>query len=46
VLSIVEFYEYGAMPKQLVVGADLLVLLGGMSLRALIIYSATPPQIV
>jgi formate-dependent nitrite reductase membrane component NrfD len=46
VLSIVEYYEYGAMPKQLVVGADLLVLLGGMSLRALIIYSATPPQIV
>lgn len=46
VLSIVEYYEYGEMPKYLVVGADLLVLLGGMSLRALIIYSGQPPQIV
>ena len=46
VLSIVEYYEYGEMPKSLVVGADLLVLLGGMSLRALIIFSGTPPQVV
>ncbi len=45
-LSIVEYYEYGAMPKYLVVGADLLVLIGGMSLRAVIIFSATSPQIV
>jgi len=46
ILSVVEYYEYGEMPKQLVVGADLLVLVGGMSLRALIIFSAQPPQIV
>ena len=46
VLSIVEYYEYGEMPKYLVVGADLLVLIGGMSLRALIVYSGQPPQIV
>jgi len=46
VLSIVEYYEYGEMPRSLVVGADLLVLLGGMSLRALIIFSGTPPQVV
>lgn len=45
VLSIVEYYEYGEMPKILVVGADLLVLVGGMSLRALIIFSGSPPQI-
>ena len=46
VLSIVEYYEYGEMSKYLVVGADLCVLIGGMSLRALIIFSATPPQII
>ena len=46
VLSIVEYYEYGKMPKYLVVGADLLVLVGGMSLRALIIFSHSAPQIV
>ncbi len=46
VLSIVEYYEYGEMPKFLVVGADLLVLVGGMSLRALIIFSGKPPIIV
>lgn len=46
VLSIVEYYEYGEMPRSLVVVADLLVLLGGMSLRALIIFSGTPPQVV
>ncbi len=46
VLSIVEYYEYGEMSKFLVVGADLCVLVGGMSLRALIIFSATPPQII
>lgn len=46
VLSIVEYYEYGEMPKFLVVGADLLVLLGGMSLRALIVFSGKPPIIV
>jgi formate-dependent nitrite reductase membrane component NrfD len=45
-LSIVEYYEFGAMPKHLVIGADLCVLVGGMSLRALIIFSATPPQII
>lgn len=45
VLSIVEYYEYGEMPKILVVGADLLVLVGGMSLRALIVFSGSPPQI-
>jgi len=45
-LSIVEYYEYGEMPKSLVVGADVLVLVGGMSLRALIVFSATSPQIV
>jgi polysulfide reductase chain C len=45
-LSIVEYYEYGEMPKYLVVGADLLVLIGGMSLRALIIFSHSAPQIV
>ena len=46
VLSIVEYYEYGKMSKYLVVGADLCVLVGGMSLRALIIFSGTPPQII
>ncbi|MEW6350583.1 MAG: NrfD/PsrC family molybdoenzyme membrane anchor subunit [Thermodesulfobacteriota bacterium] len=46
VLSVVEYYEYGEMPKLLVVGADVCVLIGGMSLRALIIYSGTPPLIV
>ncbi len=46
VLSIVEYYEYGEMPKYLVVGADLCVLIGGMSLRALIIFSGTPPQVI
>jgi len=46
ILSIVEYYEYGAMPKLLVVGADLLVLLGGMSLRALIVFSGSPPQVI
>ncbi len=46
VLSIVEYLEYGEMPKALVVSADLLVLVGGMSLRALIIFSGQPPQIV
>ncbi|HMK33731.1 MAG TPA: NrfD/PsrC family molybdoenzyme membrane anchor subunit [Desulfomonilaceae bacterium] len=45
-LSIVEYFEYGEMPKYLVVGADLLVLIGGMSLRALIVFSGTPPQII
>lgn len=46
VMSIVEYHEYGEMPKILVVGADLLVLIGGMSLRAVIIFSGTPPHIV
>jgi polysulfide reductase chain C len=46
ILSIVEYYEYGEMPKSLVVGADVLVLVGGMSLRALIVFSGQPPQIV
>jgi formate-dependent nitrite reductase membrane component NrfD len=46
ILSIVEYYEYGAMPKYLVVAADLLVLVGGMSLRAVIIFSGTPPHII
>jgi formate-dependent nitrite reductase membrane component NrfD len=46
VLSVVEYYEYGRMPKHLVVAADLLVLVGGMSLRALIIFSGSPPQII
>ncbi len=46
VLSIVEYNEYGEMPMHLVVGADLCVLIGGMSLRALIIFSGTPPQII
>ena len=46
ILSIIEYLEYGQMPKALVVGADLLVLIGGMSLRALIIFSGTPPQII
>lgn len=46
ILSAIEYYEYGAMPKYLVVGADLLVLIGGMSLRALIIFSGTPPQVI
>jgi formate-dependent nitrite reductase membrane component NrfD len=45
-LSIVEYYEYGEMSKYLVVGADLCVLVGGMSLRALIVFSGTPPQII
>ena len=45
-LSIVEYLEYGEMSKYLVVGADLCVLVGGMSLRALIIFSGTPPQII
>jgi formate-dependent nitrite reductase membrane component NrfD len=45
-LSIVEYYEYGEMPKLLVVGADLCVLIGGMSLRALIIFSGSAPQII
>jgi polysulfide reductase chain C len=46
ILSVIEYLEYGDMPKALVVGADLLVLIGGMSLRALIIFSGTPPQII
>jgi len=46
ILSIFEYLEYGEMPKALVVGADILVLMGGMSLRALIIFSGTPPQII
>jgi polysulfide reductase chain C len=46
VLSIAEYLEYGEMPKSLVVGADLCVLIGGMSLRALIVFSASPPQIL
>jgi polysulfide reductase chain C len=46
VLSIAEYLQYGEMPKYLVVGADLCVLVGGMSLRALIVFSATPPQIL
>lgn len=46
ILSIVEYREFGEMPKALVVGADLLVLVGGMSLRALIIFSGSPPNIV
>jgi polysulfide reductase chain C len=46
VLSIIEYFEYGRMPKFLVVGADLLVLIGGISLRAVIIFSAVSPQIV
>lgn len=46
VLSIVEYYEYGEMPMHLVVAADLCVLIGGMTLRALIIFSGTPPQII
>ena len=46
ILSIIEYYEYGEMPKGLVIGSDLLVLMGGMSLRALIIFSGTPPQII
>ena len=46
ILSVVEYYEYGRMPKHLVVAADLLVLVGGMSLRALIIFSGSPPQII
>jgi formate-dependent nitrite reductase membrane component NrfD len=46
ILSIVEYYEYGEMPKSLVVGADICVLIGGMSLRALIVFAAAPPQIL
>jgi polysulfide reductase chain C len=46
VLSIAEYLQYGEMPKYLVVGADLCVLIGGMSLRALIVFAASPPQIV
>ena len=46
ILSIIEYLEYGQMPKALVVGVDLLVLIGGMSLRALIIFSGTPPHII
>ncbi len=45
-LSVIEYLEYGEMPKALVVGADILVLIGGMSLRALIVFSGTPPQII
>jgi len=45
-LSIVEYLEYGEMSKYLVVAADLCVLVGGMSLRALIVFSGTPPQII
>ncbi|MGO8879484.1 MAG: NrfD/PsrC family molybdoenzyme membrane anchor subunit [Desulfomonilaceae bacterium] len=46
ILSVLEFLEYGQMPKSLVVGADILVLIGGMSIRALIVFSGTPPQII
>jgi polysulfide reductase chain C len=46
VLSIVEYLEYGEMPKYLVVLADTCVLIGGMSLRAVIIFSASPPQVI
>ncbi|MHB8203110.1 MAG: NrfD/PsrC family molybdoenzyme membrane anchor subunit [Desulfomonilaceae bacterium] len=46
ILSVFEFLEYGQMPKSLVVAADILVLIGGMSIRALIVFSGTPPQII
>ncbi|MGO9116339.1 MAG: NrfD/PsrC family molybdoenzyme membrane anchor subunit [Desulfomonilaceae bacterium] len=46
VLSIAEYYEFGQMSKCLVIGADVCVLIGGMSLRAVIIFSVTPPQII
>ncbi len=46
ILSIFEYLKYGEIPKALVLGADILVLIGGMSLRALIIFSGTPPQII
>ncbi len=46
ILSVFEFLEYGQMPKSLVVGADILVLVGGVSIRALIVFSGTPPQII
>jgi len=46
VLSLVEYYEFGETPKYLVLVADLCVLVGGMSLRAVIIFSGTPPQII
>jgi polysulfide reductase chain C len=45
-LSLVEYYEYGELPKFMLVGAELLILIGGLSLRALVILSGQPPQIV
>ncbi len=45
-LSLAEYYEYGKLSKYLVIGADICVLVGGLSLRALIIFSGTPPQII
>lgn len=46
ILSLLEYLEYGELPKNLVVVSELLVLVGGMSLRALIILSGTGPRIV
>ena len=46
ILSLLEYLEYGELPKKLVVASELLVLVGGMSLRALIILSGTGPRIV
>ncbi len=46
VMSLAEYFHFGEMPKLLVVGADVCVLVGGLSLRALIIYSGVPPAIV
>jgi len=46
VLSVVEYYKYGEIKRYLVIATDVCVLLGGLSLRALIIFSATPPQII
>ncbi len=45
-LSVVEYYEYGELPKFMLVGTEILVLIGGLSLRALVILSGQPPQIV
>ncbi len=46
VLNLVEYFEYGEVPKSAVLVTDFCVLIGGMTLRALIIFADRPPQII
>jgi polysulfide reductase chain C len=44
--SFLEYFRYGHAPKVLVIAADVFVLIGGVSLRALIIFSGLPPKVI